>query len=168
MAGQPPLISARGCSTWRAIARTASREDPRSGAGERKAAQRNLRSYGYTVVVACTGARALRLVTEHPEPIDLVATDVVMPEMSGNALVEQLEIVRPGVPVLFMSGYTNDEVVRRGLSDGRAAFLQKPFTLEQLAFQGSAGAGPAGYSSAIGLRGRTGCRIDDWHIDDYL
>jgi signal transduction histidine kinase len=101
----------------------------------RALAERILRSYGYTVLVAATGPRALGLVAEHSAAIDLVATDVVMPEMSGNALVEQLGVTRPGIPVLFMSGYTDDEVVRRGLSDGRAAFLQKPFTPEQLAFK---------------------------------
>ena len=101
----------------------------------RALAERILRSYGYTVLVASTGSRALGLVAEHTAPIDLVATDVVMPEMSGNALVEQLAVVRPGLPVLFMSGYTDDEFVRRGLTDGRAAFLQKPFTPEQLAFK---------------------------------
>jgi CheY-like chemotaxis protein len=101
----------------------------------RSLAERILRSYGYTVLVASTGPRALSLVTERSEPIDLIATDVVMPDMSGNALVEEVHGVRPGIPVLFMSGYTDDEVVRRGLRDGRAAFLQKPFTPEQLAFK---------------------------------
>ena len=101
----------------------------------RALAERILRSYGYTVLVASTGARALSLMAEHPEPIDLLATDVVMPEMSGNELVERIARVRPGLPVLFMSGYTDDDVVRRGLTDGHAAFLQKPFTPEQLAFK---------------------------------
>jgi two-component system, cell cycle sensor histidine kinase and response regulator CckA len=101
----------------------------------RALAERILRSYGYTVLVASTGSRALSLVKERQEPLDMVATDVVMPEMSGNALVEHLSLLRPGLPVLFMSGYTDDDVVRRGLMAGRAGFLQKPFTPEQLAFK---------------------------------
>jgi signal transduction histidine kinase/CheY-like chemotaxis protein len=99
----------------------------------RALAERVLRSYGYTVLVASTGARALALVLEQGEPVDLVATDVVMPEMSGHQLVQELDSVRPGIPVLFMSGYADADVVRRRLTDGRAAFLQKPFTPEQLA-----------------------------------
>jgi CheY-like chemotaxis protein len=101
----------------------------------RALAERILRSYGYTVLVADTGPRALSLVLEHQDQVDLVATDVVMPEMSGNVLVQEIAKVQPRLPVLFMSGYTDDEVVRRGLTDGRAAFLQKPFTPEQLAFK---------------------------------
>ena len=94
---------------------------------------RVLRAFGYKVLVARTGADALRIVAEQPGPIDLVATDVVMPEMSGGQLVEKVLKARPGTRVLFMSGYTDDEVMRRGVIDGATAFLQKPFTPDMLA-----------------------------------
>jgi CheY-like chemotaxis protein len=101
----------------------------------RTLAERILRSYGYTVLVANNGPRAINLVARYAGAIDLVATDVVMPEMSGSALVERLGELRPGVRVLFMSGYTDDEVTRRGILDRRAAFLQKPFAPEQFAIK---------------------------------
>jgi signal transduction histidine kinase len=94
---------------------------------------RVLGAFGYNVLVARTGGDALRIVAEHLGPIDLVATDVVMPEMSGSQLVEKVLMARPGVRVLFMSGYTDDEVMRRGVIDGQTAFLQKPFTPDMLA-----------------------------------
>jgi signal transduction histidine kinase/two-component SAPR family response regulator len=94
---------------------------------------RVLGAFGYNVLVARTGGDALRIVAEHVGPIDLVATDVVMPEMSGSQLVEKVLKARPGVRVLFMSGYTDDEVMRRGVIDGQTAFLQKPFTPDMLA-----------------------------------
>jgi CheY-like chemotaxis protein len=101
----------------------------------RALAERILRSYGYTVLVASTGQRALTLVEAFTGQIHLVTTDVVMPEMSGTALVERLVSIIPDIRVLFMSGYTDDEVVRRGIFDRRAAFLQKPFTPDQLALK---------------------------------
>jgi YesN/AraC family two-component response regulator len=85
--------------------------------------------------VASTGQRALTLVEAFTGQIHLVTTDVVMPEMSGTALVERLVSIIPDIRVLFMSGYTDDEVVRRGIFDRRAAFLQKPFTPDQLALK---------------------------------
>jgi signal transduction histidine kinase len=94
---------------------------------------RVLGTFGYNVLVARTGADALRIVVEHDGPIDLVATDVVMPEMSGSQLVAKVLKARPGIRVLFMSGYTDDEVMRRGVIDGQTAFLQKPFTPDMLA-----------------------------------
>jgi CheY-like chemotaxis protein len=94
---------------------------------------RVLGAFGYNVLVARTGSEALRIVAEHAGHIDLVATDVVMPEMSGGQLVERVLKARPGIRVLFMSGYTDDEVMRRGVIDGQTAFLQKPFTPDMLA-----------------------------------
>jgi CheY-like chemotaxis protein len=94
---------------------------------------RVLTALGYNVLVARTGADALRIVAEHKGPIDLVATDVVMPEMNGSELVIKVLEARPGIRVLFMSGYTDDEVMRRGVIDGQTAFLQKPFTPDLLA-----------------------------------
>jgi signal transduction histidine kinase/CheY-like chemotaxis protein len=94
---------------------------------------RVLGALGYNVLVARTGGEALRIVAEHKGRIDLIATDVVMPEMNGSQLVERVLEARPGIRVLFMSGYTDDEVMRRGVIDGQTAFLQKPFTADLLA-----------------------------------
>jgi len=94
---------------------------------------RVLGALGYNVLVARTGGEALRIVAEHKGQIDLIATDVVMPEMNGSQLVERVLEARPGIRVLFMSGYTDDEVMRRGVIDGQTAFLQKPFTPDLLA-----------------------------------
>jgi PAS domain S-box-containing protein len=94
---------------------------------------RVLGSLGYNVLIARTGAEALRIVAEHDGKIDLIATDVVMPGMNGSHLVEKVLEARPGIRVLFMSGYTDDEVMRRGVIDGQTAFLQKPFTPDLLA-----------------------------------
>jgi signal transduction histidine kinase len=94
---------------------------------------RVLTALGYNVLVARTGAEALKIVAEYKGTIDLVATDVVMPEMNGSQLVEKVLEARPDIRVLFMSGYTDDEVMRRGVIDGQTAFLQKPFTPDLLA-----------------------------------
>jgi two-component system, cell cycle sensor histidine kinase and response regulator CckA len=94
---------------------------------------RVLGSLGYKMLVARTGAEALRIVAEYDGAIDLIATDVVMPGMNGSHLVEKVLEARPGIRVLFMSGYTDDEVMRRGVIDGQTAFLQKPFTPDLLA-----------------------------------
>ena len=94
---------------------------------------RVLSALGYKVLIARTGAEALRIVAEYKGTIDLIATDVVMPGMNGSHLVEKVLEARPGMRVLFMSGYTDDEVMRRGVIDGQTAFLQKPFTPDLLA-----------------------------------
>ncbi|TLY18702.1 MAG: response regulator, partial [Nitrospirae bacterium] len=75
----------------------------------------------------------LVLSTQHPEPIHLLVTDVVMPQMSGREIAEQLRSEHPETKVLFMSGYTDDAVVRHGVQTAEMAFLQKPFTSESLA-----------------------------------
>jgi two-component system cell cycle sensor histidine kinase/response regulator CckA len=94
---------------------------------------RVLGSLGYNVLVAGTGGEALQIVAEYDGAIDLIATDVVMPGMNGSQLVEKVLEARPAIRVLFMSGYTDDEVMRRGVIDGQTAFLQKPFTPDLLA-----------------------------------
>lgn len=94
---------------------------------------RILETNGYTVLLARNGLEALALASGHAGQIDLVASDVVMPKMNGRPLVEKLLETRKEMKVLFMSGYTDDEVMRRGVIDGRTAFLQKPFTPAQLA-----------------------------------
>src|SRR5439155_17217999 len=92
-----------------------------------------LQRLGYTVMEARHGIEALVLSTQHPEPIHLLVTDVVMPQMSGREIAEQLRSEHPETKVLFMSGYTDDAVVRHGVQTAEMAFLQKPFTSESLA-----------------------------------
>jgi two-component system, cell cycle sensor histidine kinase and response regulator CckA len=95
-------------------------------------AQRVLTGVGYVVLAAPNGADALALSETYAGAIDLVATDVVMPGMSGSALVERLIRARPDLKILYMSGYTDDDVVRRGIDGIASRFLQKPFTPEVL------------------------------------
>jgi PAS domain S-box-containing protein len=95
--------------------------------------ERLLRAGGYAVLVAHDGGKALAAAARYEGPIHLVVSDVVMPGMNGRTLVERLRQIRPEIRVLFMSGYTDDEVMRRGIVDRQAAFLQKPFTPDQLA-----------------------------------
>ncbi len=99
----------------------------------RALATRVLEALGYKLLVARTGREALQIVAEHKGSIHMIATDVVMPEMNGSQLVEKVLEARPGIRVLFMSGYTDDEVMRRGVINGQTAFLQKPFTPALLA-----------------------------------
>ena len=94
---------------------------------------RVLRGCGYTILVAASGAEALAIAGDPNKSIDAVITDVVMPGMNGRELVEKLVAARPGIGFLFMSGYTDDDVLRRGVLHGESAFLQKPFTPDQLA-----------------------------------
>jgi two-component system cell cycle sensor histidine kinase/response regulator CckA len=94
----------------------------------RRLVRQLLSSQGYTVLEAERGAAALRLCAEYEPPIDLLLTDVVMPEMSGRELAEHMALVRPTTKVLYMSGYTDDAVVRHGVLDADIAFIRKPFT----------------------------------------
>ena len=87
-----------------------------------------LRASGYTVLEARHGEEAVRLGEERPEPIHLLLADVVMPGMHGPELAERLVARHPGLKVLYMSGYTDQAVVERGVLQAGAPFLQKPFT----------------------------------------
>jgi CheY-like chemotaxis protein len=87
-----------------------------------------LESTGYRVIEARGGAEALEAARAHAGGIDLVVTDVVMPEMSGRALAERLVLADPGLRVLYMSGYTDDAVMRHGIVESGVPFLQKPFS----------------------------------------
>jgi CheY-like chemotaxis protein len=100
--------------------------------GVRELLYKVLTEHGYTVIEARHGRDALSVAAGHSEPIQLLLTDVVMPEMGAGELAEQLLAQRPDLKVLFISGYTNDEVVRRGVSGHEAAFIQKPFQPEEL------------------------------------
>jgi CheY-like chemotaxis protein len=99
----------------------------------RSLAQRALERQGYTVLTAPNGAVALELAESHRGSIELVISDVVMPGMGGRPLVEELQRRSPGLRVLFTSGYTTDEVVRRGVMTSETPFLPKPFGITELA-----------------------------------
>jgi len=101
----------------------------------RKLVERVLRSCGYQVLAAEDGSDALRVASDSDLAVDMVLTDIVMPEMSGRELVDALHTDRPTLRVLYMSGYTDDEIMRRGLNDPGISFIQKPFTAEKLAMQ---------------------------------
>jgi CheY-like chemotaxis protein len=93
---------------------------------------RALEDAGYNVLQASGAAEALQLVTQRPDKINLVLTDIVMPETNGRELAERLGELRPGLTVLFTSGYTDGEIEERRLLKPGAAFIQKPLTPRSL------------------------------------
>jgi PAS domain S-box-containing protein len=90
---------------------------------------------GYTVLEARHGAEALEVSNQHAGTIHLLVTDVVMPQMSGRELAQRLATLRPDLKVLYMSGYTDDAIVRHGVLASGIAFLSKPFTPDALALK---------------------------------
>ena len=94
--------------------------------------RRALEDAGYTVFEAGNGAEALAALAESSKKISLILTDVIMPGRSGRELADEFRERRPGIPVLFTSGYTDGEIERRGLLEPGAAFLQKPITPDAL------------------------------------
>jgi DNA-binding NtrC family response regulator len=89
---------------------------------------RALRQRGYVVLAGASGADCLRLLEAHRGAIDLVLTDVVISDTSGKALYEAVAARRPGVPVLYMSGYPDETIAPHGVLAPGTHFLQKPFT----------------------------------------
>lgn len=83
---------------------------------------------GYNVLDARSGDEAIRLCHAHAGPIDLLLTDVVMPEVSGKEVADRLSELRPSIRVLFMSGYTDEAIVQHSVLDANVKFIQKPFT----------------------------------------
>ena len=94
-----------------------------------------LRRLGYTVLAAGTPGKALRLAKAHVGRIELLITDVVMPEMNGVELAAKVEALAPHARRLFTSGYTADVMAHRGVLDARVQFLQKPFSMQALAMK---------------------------------
>jgi PAS domain S-box-containing protein len=87
---------------------------------------------GYKVLETSQGSDAVDVASKHDGPIDLLLTDIVMPKMSGQELAEQLVALRPGIKVIFMSGYPGGITSEHGIFDPRAFFLQKPFEIDAL------------------------------------
>jgi PAS domain S-box-containing protein len=98
----------------------------------RAIAQQALERQGYTVLAAPSGADALALAAQHGATIHLLLTDVVMPGMSGRDLADRLTAQRPGIRVLYISGYTDNAIVRHGMLEPGLAYLQKPFRPDAL------------------------------------
>jgi two-component system cell cycle sensor histidine kinase/response regulator CckA len=94
-----------------------------------------LRSKGYTILEATNGEDALRLSEENQGPVDLLLTDVVMPHVGGRALAEAVAARYPDAKVLYMSGYTDDAVLRNGVLQSENEFLQKPFNADDLLYK---------------------------------
>ncbi|CAN5573937.1 hypothetical protein BH20CHL6_BH20CHL6_08330 [soil metagenome] len=91
-----------------------------------------LRRRGYAVLEAADGARAIEIARDHPGRVDLLLTDLVMPGRSGRELADELNRLRPGLKVLYVSGYTEDNKVRQQARESGGDFLDKPFARPQL------------------------------------
>jgi CheY-like chemotaxis protein len=98
----------------------------------RKLSRRSLEAAGYTVLTAAGGDEAMQVSARHPGDIHLVFTDVVMPRMSGRVLAQELARARPGIKVLYTSGYTDDAIVHHGVLNPGTHFVAKPFTSADL------------------------------------
>ncbi len=101
--------------------------------GVRDLAREYLEISGYKVLVAENGAAAVKVASDHGGAIDLVMTDVVMPGLSGSELTKRIEAIRPGIRILYMSGYTDQAIMHHGILGPDIVLLQKPFTLSALA-----------------------------------
>ena len=107
-----------------------------------------LEGLGYTVLAADSPAAALRLAADHDGHIDLLISDVIMPEMNGRELAERVQALRPAIKVLYISGYPADFISDRAVLADGVHFLQKPFSLRSLALQVHAALDGAGHVPA--------------------
>jgi two-component system cell cycle sensor histidine kinase/response regulator CckA len=98
-----------------------------------KLSERMLKSLDYSVIAASTPGEAINLAEKNPDEIDLLITDVVMPEMNGKELSEKLQTVCSGLKTLYMSGYTADVIAQRGVLDEGVFFIPKPLSKKELA-----------------------------------
>lgn len=98
----------------------------------RGVSERALKRFGFQVLSAPSGHDAVRLAQTHPGPIDLVLTDIMMPGMNGVELAQIVSTHRPAVHVVFMSGYADQDLIRKGLLESGTHFLQKPFSPREL------------------------------------
>ena len=126
---RPPVASTREDAAWGSETVLLVEDEDRV----RAIAHRILARRGYRVLQAHDGDDALRVAQQEPGTIHLLLTDVVMPRLGGRALAEQISAVRPEMRVLYMSGYTDDAVVRHGVLESTFAFIQKPITALALA-----------------------------------
>jgi CheY-like chemotaxis protein len=110
-----------------------------------------LQEHGYEVLEAANGGEALELAERHDGPVELLLTDVVMPAITGPELAKRLRGVRPGINVLFMSGYNDRRSARHDVEQGEVGVLLKPFTPDELLARVAAATG------AQAQRGRPGC-----------
>ena len=99
----------------------------------RSLAERVLMLQGYRVITAGDGREGLEQAEAFEGPIHLLVTDVIMPRIGGRELSEKIEMVRPGIPVLFISGYTDDALLRHGVRHGEVRMLYKPFSAGEFA-----------------------------------
>ena len=99
----------------------------------RQIIEKALDAHGYRVLSARDGAEALERASVYAGQIDLLVTDVVMPDMNGRELARRLVETRPNLRTLYLSGYTDDATLHRGVLQQGVAFLQKPFSLRMLA-----------------------------------
>jgi DNA-binding NtrC family response regulator len=102
--------------------------------GVRNLVSRVLRKRGYKILEANGPRAAIHLCATYPERIDLLLTDVVMPQGTGPALAREVISARPDIRVLYMSGYTDTAIVNLAVLEEDASYLQKPFTPDALAF----------------------------------
>ncbi|MBN2426873.1 MAG: response regulator [Deltaproteobacteria bacterium] len=98
-----------------------------------KLSERMLKKLGYRVIAANSPLAAIAMAQNYQEPIDLLITDVIMPELNGRDLATRLQGIISGLKVLFMSGYTSDVIFNRGVMDKDVFLLQKPFSKNELA-----------------------------------
>jgi two-component system, cell cycle sensor histidine kinase and response regulator CckA len=94
-----------------------------------------LTSFHYRTLEAGSGVEALRVAEGHSGPIHLLLTDLIMPHMTGKELADRLRAVRPGMRVVYMSGYAADVISRQGVIDSGIEFIKKPFSPEALALK---------------------------------